>query len=539
MFDVFAKSRAHRAGWLAALSVSALALTSAVSQAADVTIRGIDDEIALTGQLIKVDDTYFHLRTPMGDLSIARDRATCEGATCPEAAPDIDTLTVAGASAVAERLLPELLATYAESMDAAFTQTAAGAGGMSYRVEMAEGTDLQMDVRGTTTADGLRKLIAGQVGLSIAQRTANEAEEALATEAGFGPIRVDGQEQLLAYDGLLVVTHPKNPIRAVPEETVAKIFAGEIRDWSELGGPAGPIKIYLREADSSSRALLDDVLMKAHREAVMDGVTILASDSEIARAVRENPNAIGLTSFVHRAGVNTLEIEGVCGIRVPATEFTIKTGEYPLSRPVFLYSGAPMPDASPRASFSAFLASDAAQSVIRRVGFVDRAIQSEPLNTQGLRVTHAVMRDEAATDMEGTKRMLQLMSNAKRLSTTIRFPNGSTDLDTADYAELEQLAALIASDEYAGTEFYFMGFSDSIGRADLNQFLALQRAEIVRQALVSRYPELAGRIQAHSVGYGELSPLACNETRAGRNVNRRVEVWVHNPAAMATLAKAN
>jgi phosphate transport system substrate-binding protein len=62
----------------------------------------------------------------------------------------------------------------------------------------------------------------------------------------------------------------------------------------------------------------------------------------------------------------------------------------------------------------------------------------------------------------------------------------------------------------------------------------LQRAEIVRQALVSRYPELSDRIKARSVGYGEISPLACNETRPGREVNRRVEVWVEKPMTMAS-----
>jgi phosphate transport system substrate-binding protein len=152
---------------------------------------------------------------------------------------------------------------------------------------------------------------------------------------------------------------------------------------------------------------------------------------------------------------------------------------------------------------------------------------------RSLRVSHTIMRDEAFENMSGTKNMLQLMSRSDRLSTTIRFDNGSTDLDTTDYEDLEELAKLIRSPMYEGSYFYFMGFSDSIGSADLNQFLALQRAEVVRQALVSRYPELADRVGARSIGYGELSPLACNETRPGRNINRRVEVWVQDP--MTTL----
>ena len=158
------------------------------------------------------------------------------------------------------------------------------------------------------------------------------------------------------------------------------------------------------------------------------------------------------------------------------------------------------------------------------------------LDTQGLRITHAVTQNDDE-DFDGTKQMLKMMANARRLSTTIRFGNGSNDLDAAAYNDLERLADLMRSDKYKGKVLYFMGFTDSVGRKDLNLFLAVQRAEIVRQAVVSRYPELADRIKAQSVAFGELSPLACNETRPGREVNRRVEVWVHDEAIRVSLSQ--
>jgi len=71
-----------------------------------------------------------------------------------------------------------------------------------------------------------------------------------------------------------------------------------------------------------------------------------------------------------------------------------------------------------------------------------------------------------------------------------------------------------------------IGFTDSVGRGDLNLSLSQARAEQVRQALVSAAPPGAlADSQIRVAGYGEMSPLGCNETLNGRRINRRVEVW--------------
>lgn len=126
--------------------------------------------------------------------------------------------------------------------------------------------------------------------------------------------------------------------------------------------------------------------------------------------------------------------------------------------------------------------------------------------------------------------MLSMLMSSERLSTTVRFTQGGNTLDASAYADVARLGAMLASEEYAKKQFYFMGFSDSVGRSDLNQLLALQRAELVRNALLEQYPNLKDRIKARSVGFGEISPLGCNETRTGRSINRRVEIWMQDIA---------
>ena len=72
-----------------------------------------------------------------------------------------------------------------------------------------------------------------------------------------------------------------------------------------------------------------------------------------------------------------------------------------------------------------------------------------------------------------------------------------------------------------------VGFSDGDGPAGPNKIIAKRRAEAVRQA-VSLAAETANldRITLEVEAFGEAMPMACDDSEWGRQVNRRVEVWV-------------
>ena len=74
------------------------------------------------------------------------------------------------------------------------------------------------------------------------------------------------------------------------------------------------------------------------------------------------------------------------------------------------------------------------------------------------------------------------------------------------------------------------GHTDSVGGDDYNLGLSQRRADSVRSNLVSRGVD-AARITA--MGAGESAPVAGNESAAGRQQNRRVEVIISNPALAA------
>jgi outer membrane protein OmpA-like peptidoglycan-associated protein len=117
------------------------------------------------------------------------------------------------------------------------------------------------------------------------------------------------------------------------------------------------------------------------------------------------------------------------------------------------------------------------------------------------------------------------MANALRKSchlqlSGIYFNTGSALLLPESQPALQQIAQLVRQSKVPVLEV--QGHTDNIGGAQFNQELSQQRAEAVRQALVSRFGVPPGRLTAK--GFGFTRPVDSNDTVVGRAHNRRVEL---------------
>jgi phosphate transport system substrate-binding protein len=134
--------------------------------------------------------------------------------------------------------------------------------------------------------------------------------------------------------------------------------------------------------------------------------------------------------------------------------------------------------------------------------------------------------------------LVAAMTGTDRLSLTFRFEDGATDLDAPSRDNLDDLARLIGSGNFAREQLTLVGFSDGSGPAGENQALSLTRAEAVLEALRSAAPDLAPDLLPVVAGFGEALPMACDTTEAGKRLNRRVELWVGPAMAIPPLASA-
>ena len=103
----------------------------------------------------------------------------------------------------------------------------------------------------------------------------------------------------------------------------------------------------------------------------------------------------------------------------------------------------------------------------------------------------------------------------------ILFDIGQADLRPAAQQNLTDLANSLQ--DYEGTDVLVFGHTDSTGGEDLNQRLSEQRANSARTYLLGAGLE-AERVSA--IGRGESDPIATNDTEAGRQENRRVEIAI-------------
>ncbi|MDR9395022.1 MAG: phosphate ABC transporter substrate-binding/OmpA family protein, partial [Roseovarius sp.] len=215
-----------------------------------------------------------------------------------------------------------------------------------------------------------------------------------------------------------------------------------------------------------------------------------------------------------------------CGFGLRATRRNVKTEDYPLTQPLFLYMPARRFPKLVR-EFLTYLRDPSAQLVIRRAGFVDQAPEEIAIDAQGNRFANAIARAGADVDLDELQRMVARLAPLKRLTTSFRFEAGSARLDAQSRSNVLQLARAMEVGIYDTRRLVFVGFSDGEGPAAANRDIAMKRARNVRDA-VTRAARTANlsRIGLEIAAFGEAMPMACDDSAWGRQVNRRVEVWV-------------
>ena len=103
----------------------------------------------------------------------------------------------------------------------------------------------------------------------------------------------------------------------------------------------------------------------------------------------------------------------------------------------------------------------------------------------------------------------------------VTFDTNSTVVKPGLYNELDRVANVLR--RYPDTLIRVEGHTDSVGSEQYNMDLSFRRANSVRDLLAQRGVDIR-RIE--TVGFGETKPVATNDTEAGRQLNRRVEIKV-------------
>ncbi|MBK8283809.1 MAG: substrate-binding domain-containing protein [Ahniella sp.] len=138
----------------------------------------------------------------------------------------------------------------------------------------------------------------------------------------------------IAWDGLVLITHPANPVQSIGLRQLRDVYAGKIKNWRELGGADAPINLY------SVAGPLDGVEFELRRALFGFGHVPVAAGRwylntvslEAAVALDRHAIAVSALSNVHaNKQIKMLKLEGVAPTRV-----AVRRGEYLLAAPVYL-----------------------------------------------------------------------------------------------------------------------------------------------------------------------------------------------------------
>ena len=219
---------------------------------------------------------------------------------------------------------------------------------------MADNQGVSVTYDATGSGAGIEAAKGGSADIGLSSRAVKD-EEAASGLVG----------TTVALDGIAVIVNAESAVADLTVEQIAKIFTGEITDWSEVGGAAGTISCVGREAGSGTRDGFESIT-DTEDACKMDQE--LTSTGAVIEAVAGNPNAIGYASLSSVEGKDTVKAVTVGGVE--CSEATVLDGSYEIQRPFVFVTKADAELSAQAQAFFDFATSTAANDLIRAAGAV-------------------------------------------------------------------------------------------------------------------------------------------------------------------------
>jgi len=199
-----------------------------------------------------------------------------------------------------------------------------------------ENPRVSISVTGGGSGTGIAALINKQTDIADASRAMKDEEKQDAEANGVNPV-----ETQVALDGLSVVVNPNNPVTELSIPQLSDIYSGKVTNWKDVGGNDASIVVLARDTNSGTHVFFKEHVVQ-YQEKLEYGsdVQFMAATQAGFDEVAQNENAImygGLgyvTDDVKPLGVKKDDSSPA----VHASIATVKSGEYPVARPLFVYT---------------------------------------------------------------------------------------------------------------------------------------------------------------------------------------------------------
>ncbi len=420
----------------------------------------------------------------------------------------MDTLfRIQGSNTIGESLAPSLAVQYLKTLGAENVriQTLRAKNEKVIKGDLIkQGKSVQILISAHGSSTGFKGLIDDTADIWASSRVVKYKE--LITVQEFVDLSESASEHVLAIDGLAIVVNPKNPVSVLSKDQLAKIYAGDITNWSEVGGENKAITLFARDHNSGTwDSFKNMVFSKTQR--LSSSASRYESSSILVNNVLRDSGAIGFIGMAFVGKSKLLAIsDGSAQAQKPSL-LSVATEDYALSRRLYFYTLGNNYNHYVH-DFLMLSQSTKGQEAVSNEGFM----------SQNILLIDDIMGRQTEENLP--VEYLDLTKDAKRLSVNFRFKPGSSKLDNKALKDIERLLAFMKT-QPADKKILLLGFAEKRKNEDRSELLSKLRAMAVRRELSREgvYPKL-------TKGYGEFNPVASFEGRLSRIKNSRVEVWL-------------
>ncbi len=198
-------------------------------------------------------------------------------------------------------------------------------------VYMKTNPNVSIQVTGGGSGVGISALINGATDIANASRKMKNTEKDK-LKARYNTL---GVEVACAKDGITIYLNAASKVKELSIKQLGEIFRGEITNWKQVGGEDQTIKLYGRENSSGTYVFFQENVVKGD---YASSCQTLPGTAAVVNAVKKDPYGIGYGGAAYAEGIILCKVkkDDNSPAFIPTPE-TIKTGEYPITRYLYMY----------------------------------------------------------------------------------------------------------------------------------------------------------------------------------------------------------
>jgi glucose/mannose transport system substrate-binding protein len=249
-------------------------------------------------------------------------------------------LRIHGSNTIGKDLMPTLCEDFLKYQGATSVQRKPGSREDEIDVEAVlpneAGGPVTFEVQAHGSKTAFADLAAGKADIGMSSRPIRADEVQQCASAGLGNLQSSTSENVLGMDAVAILVNKSNPLESITKQQLADVFSGKITDWSQLGGSAGPIYLYVPDDNSGTFDVFKSVILG--NRALSTRASRYEDNAKLSDAVAADTNAIGIAGRVFIRNTKLLALGEAAKKPLLPTTFAVATADYPLSRRLYLYT---------------------------------------------------------------------------------------------------------------------------------------------------------------------------------------------------------